>query len=277
MGNSLVFFVLLLFVYLSWVVTFVVKLKKSSRHHSDIVKYEREEIEEVIERVYERAISFEKCKNFTKALQKNLKHQIDSFITATTIDYGLAIDCLNSLKDTVDINDMTFCVGNDLINSLLREKMRICYQKSIVFDVVADLTEVDIQEEHLFFVFSNLLDLVIKDIDKIENSKEKKRRNKIAIRASRSNLKNDSFFVLQIAYNINSNIYSDINNNKKAYDMLNLFLDYHNGAMVSQNKNYKHIKTIAIPLAGEECQEDNKDKQDPQERFVSSKKILSKF
>ena len=103
------------------------------------------------------------------------------------------------------------------------------------------------------------MDLVIKDVEKIKNFEDKKQKNRISIRASKNNLKNNVFFVLQIAYNINSNIYSDFNNNQQAYDMLNLFLDYYNGVMVCSNKNYRHIKTIVIPLvSGNEKQNKTK-------------------
>ncbi len=265
MGDALLFLTLILLICSSWIIIFIVNLNRLNQQRGYVGKGTKEEIQAMIHKVYVQALAFEQSKSFIKALQKNLKHQIDSFMTAFNLNHKLAIDCLDCMKDTVDVNDMTFYVGDEIVDSLLREKLRICYLKGIVLDVIADLDEIEINKEHLFFIFSNLIDLVIEDVEKMKNLENaqgvdnflkpqffkksvgsKKQKNKVSIRAS----KRANFFVLQLAYNLgNAQFSSVVNSNEHIYSMLNLLLNCYNGVMIDQNKNYKHIKTIVIPLA----------------------------
>lgn len=234
--------------YLNWIFILAYKIKHLNNKYENIDKI----LNNLIEKTYIEAVSFEKSKNFTKALQKNLKQQIDCFITLyqkkDVESNSLKTEVLNCLKDTVDISDMTFYVGNDVMNMLLRKKVRECYYKNIVLDVVADLRDVAINSSHLFLIFSDMIDWAIRYTDE---AKERSQKAKILIRASRANSDNCHFFVMQIAYDIINNK-EDININQYITEyhknVLDLLIDYYNGTLISNIKSNRIIKTITIQI-----------------------------
>ncbi|MBP0979089.1 MAG: hypothetical protein J6C55_00360 [Oscillospiraceae bacterium] len=239
-----------IFIYFSWIFIFVYKTKYLNNKYKNLDK----ELNNLIEQTHIEAVSFEKSKNFIKALQKNLRHQIDCFLILNNnkdYDENLKTEILNCLKDTVDISDMTFYVGDDIVNMLLRKKVRECYYKNITLDVVADLRGSKIKSSHLFLIFSDLIDLAIKYI---EGAKNRNQKAKILIRASRDNfgnLENSNFFVMQVAYDVINNkrdidINQYISENHK--NMLDLLIGYYNGILVSGVKQDRIVRTITVPI-----------------------------
>lgn len=239
------FIVVVILIYVLWLIYFVYRLK-----HLEICdEHIKDEVDILIEKKYIEAVAFKKAKNHVVALQRNLRNQIYCIVKLAKVKDNRLWECLDFLKDTVDLSDMTFYVGNAAVNMLLREKVRECYYKNIALDVVADVTDITINSEHLFFIFSDVIDMAISYIE--NNRKDKENRCKIIIRASKKSLKVSDFFVLQIAYNILNNNIEDLNMdryiNKHHQNMMQLLLLY-NGTIIGKQKENKIVKTITIPL-----------------------------
>ena len=230
---------ILMIIYFTWLIITFLKIKTMNNQYENIDK----DLEILVDKVYTNTVAFNKCKNFTTALQLNLKYQINSLKKLPANKKFSVTEYLDCIKDIVDTNDMTFYVGNNTINMLLRKKVRECIYRDIMLDVVADLSDINIDETHLFLIFSNLVDLSIEYLKQGEENKK----YKILIREAKKKLKNNDFLIIQIAYNIIENI-KDIDINEYHKDMVDLISTYYNGTIISEEKNGRIVKTVMIPL-----------------------------
>ena len=234
------FILIIAIIYFNWFIFTVLKfndLNKWSIYISD------EKLNEVTSKIYTNIISFEKSKNFTQTLQKNLQYQINDIDILEIEELSLWKKYFDCIKDMVDLNDMTFDVGNDDVNMILRKKGRECYCKKILLDVVADLREVAVDKKYLCYILSNLINNGVKYIKK---AKKKEDKVKILIRGSKSNHKSNNFFILQLTYNVLNNIKENTDTYQDA--SLNLILNKCNGILLKEEKNQKYINTVTIAL-----------------------------
>ncbi len=246
------FVIVVILIYVLWLLYFISKLKKIDIKDEHL----KDEVDILVDAKYTEALAFKKSKNYLMALQKNIGNQIYNIVDLAKNKDGILWTCLDCLKDTVDLSDMTFYVGNDMVNMLLREKVRRCYYKNITLDVVADITDVNIDSKHMVLIFSNIIDMAIKHIE--NNRANKANKCKIIVRASKSLCKTSNFFVLQIAYNMFNNSLEDLNFHKyinKHYQNMMYLIEFYDGTIISKQKGNKIVKTVTIPLCGLNCEQ----------------------
>jgi len=127
-----------------------------------------QEVEYLKETIRQSAKQYEISKDTIEMINvkcHDIKYRIDSLAKKG----NATPEALKSLENSINIYDSKFETGNQVLNTLLREKSLYCEQNQISFSCLADATNFDfIELGDLYCLFGNLIDNALEAVKKID-------------------------------------------------------------------------------------------------------------
>jgi len=178
----------------------------------------------------------------------DLKHQIRALKLMNEEEKKQS---LNELESNIDIYDNTLKTNNEVLNTIINEKMLLCKSKNITLTLIIDDTDFSMLSTlEMYNLFGNILDNSIEAVNKISDTSKRVISLNISTKANFLSIQTNNFYANDIVKDKRGKIITskgDKINHGYGLQSIEYIVNRHHGNMkIKKNKNI-FILSILIP------------------------------
>ena len=178
-------------------------------------------------------------------------HDIKYRINSLAQESQITPEDLKSLESYVNIYDSKFETGNQVLNTLLREKSLFCEQNQITFSCLADATDFDFMKAgDLYCLFGNLIDNALEAVKKIEEVEKRVISLSVRKKGGFIIIEEENYYVGDLSFEDGLPVTTKEDKNYHGFGMrsLRLIAREYGGELTSSAKDQVYKLSILLPL-----------------------------